>query len=285
MQTGTRARVRQRSGAAVVEALKAEGVEHVFGLVGSHVIEIYDALVDAPSIRHITVKHEMTASGMADAYGRLTGKPGVVFVTAGPGATNSLTGVAQAYMAASPLVHISGAVPRKASFESFHGVDQEDFLVRVFAEVTKWSVSVQRPADIPHVLSRAFAIATSGRPGPVHVEIPQDVLLADATEMDVYEPTVIEPLRLSDNDLDALASRIRGSSRPVIWAGKGVRARFSSDELGELAQLLEAPVILSGDASGALPDTHPLSAGQLALYDRTPLQKELTAEADLIIAV
>jgi len=285
MQTGTRARVRQRSGAAVIEALRAEGVEHVFGLVGSHVIEIYDALVDEPSIRHITVKHETTASGMADAYGRLTGKPGVVLVTAGPGATNSLTGVAQAYMAASPLVHISGAVPRGASFESFHGVDQEDFLVRIFAEVTKWSVSVQRPEDIPHVLSRAFAIATSGRPGPVHVEIPQDVLLADATEMDVYERTVIEPTLLKDADLDALVARIRESKRPVIWAGKGVSACFASDELGELAELLEAPVILSGDASGALPDTHPLSAGQLALYDRTPLQKGLAAEADLIVVV
>jgi acetolactate synthase-1/2/3 large subunit len=285
MQTGTRAQVRQRSGAAVVEALQAEGVEYIFGLVGSHVIEIYDALVDAPSIRHITVKNETAASGMADAYGRLTGKPGVVLVTAGPGATNSLTGVAQAYMAASPLVHISGAVPRKASFESFHGVDQEDFLVRVFAEVTKWSVSIQRPEDIPHVLSRAFAIATSGRPGPVHVEIPQDVLLADATELDVYEKTVIEPVRLSDADLNALAGRIRDSKRPVIWAGKGVRARFASDELAELAQLLEAPVILSGDAAGALPDTHPLAVGQLNFYGQTPLQQELAAEADLIIAV
>ncbi|HBY46937.1 MAG TPA: pyruvate decarboxylase, partial [Chloroflexi bacterium] len=116
------------------------------------------------------------------------GKPGVVVVTAGPGATNSLTGVAQAYMAASPMVHISGAVPRKASYESFHGVDKEDFLVRTFAEVTKWSVSIQRPEDIPSVLARAFAIARSGRPGPVHVEIPQDVLLSEATEMDVYQP-------------------------------------------------------------------------------------------------
>ncbi len=285
MQTETGGRIKQRSGAAIIEALKAEGVEHVFGLVGSHVLEIYDALADEPSIRHITVKHETTASGMADAYGRLTGKPGVVLVTAGPGATNSLTGVAQAYMAASPLVHISGAVPRGASFESFHGVDQEDFLVRMFAEVTKWSVSIQKPEDIPQVLSRAFAIALSGRPGPVHVEIPQDVLLADATEMDVYQKTEIEPVRLSDDDLNAVIARIRESKRPLIWAGKGVKARFAHGELTELAELLEAPVILSGDASGGIPDTHPLSTGQLALYDRTPLQKQLAAEADLIVAV
>ncbi len=285
MQTETGGRVKQRSGKAIIEALKAEGVEHVFGLVGSHVLEIYDALADEPSIRHITVKHETAASGMADAYGRLTGKPGVALVTAGPGATNSLTGVAQAYMAASPMVHISGAVPRGASYESFHGVDKEDFLVRMFDEVTKWSVSIQRPEDIPSVLSRAFAIAQSGRPGPVHIEIPQDVLLADATEMDAYQPTEIDPVRLSDEDLNAVASRIRESKRPLIWAGKGVKARFAHTELAELAELLEAPVILSGDASGGIPDTHPLSTGQLALYDRTPLQKQLASEADLIIAV
>jgi acetolactate synthase I/II/III large subunit len=132
----------KRSGAAIVEALVAEGVEHIFGLVGSHVIEIYDALLDAPSIRHITVKHETTASGMADAYGRLTGKPGVALVTAGPGATNPITGVAQAYMAASPMIHISGAVPTDAPYQSFHGVDKADFLVRMFADVAKWSVAI-----------------------------------------------------------------------------------------------------------------------------------------------
>lgn len=285
MATGSTARIRQRSGAAVIEAFKAEGVEHVFGLVGSHVLAIYDALVDAPSIRHITVKHETTASGMADAYGRLTGKPGVVLVTAGPGATNSLTGVAQAYMAASPLVHISGAVPTGTPYESFHGVDKPDFLVRMFAEVTKWSVAIERPEDIPPVLARAFALATSGRPGPVHVEIPQNVLLAGATEMDAYERLVIPPVRLADADLGQLVALIRRSRRPVIWAGKGVRATFTHEALVELAELLEAPVILSGDAAGALPDTHPLSTGQLALYAHTPLQQELAAEADLILAL
>lgn len=279
------AQVRQRSGAAIVEALRAEGVEYIFGLVGSHVLEIYDALADTPAIRHITVKHETTASGMADAYGRLTGKPGVVLVTAGPGATNSLTGVAQAYMAAAPLIHISGAVPTGASYESFHGVDRPDFLVRMFAEVTKWSVSIARPEEIPHVFARAFALATSGRPGPVHIEIPQDVLLAGPTLMAPYTRQTIPPARLAEADLGRLVDHIRASRRPVIWAGKGVRATFAHDALAELAELLEAPVILAGDAAGALPDTHPLSTGQLALYARTPLQRELAAEADLVVAI
>lgn len=276
---------RKRAGTAIVEALEAEGVQHVFGLVGSHVLEIYDALLESESIRHITCKHENTASGMADAYGRLTGRPGVVLVTAGPGATNSLTGVVQAYMSASPLIHISGAVPRNASFESFHGADNADFLVSIFQDVTKWSVSIQRPEDIPGVFARAFAIATSGRPGPVHIEIPQDVLLHEATGIPAYEPQTIQPVALGRVALDELVARIRDSKNPVIWAGKGVKAAFADAELVELAELLQAPVITSGDAAGAIPDVHPLSTGQLGLYARTPLQKELASAADLVIAV
>lgn len=285
MVTQTRQRVRQRAGDAIVEALKAEEVEFVFGLVGSHVIEIYDALVDAPEIRHITVKHETAASGMADAYGRLTGKPGVCLVTAGPGATNSLTGVAQAYMAASPMIHISGAVPTDASYESFHGVDNPDFLIPMFEQVTKWSISVDRAEDIPEVFAKAFAIATTGRPGPVHIEIPQDVLTGEATEMEAYEPVEIEPRKLDSQTVEAIAGAIRNSEHPLIWAGKGVRATLAHEELAELAELLEAPVILSGDASGSLPDTHPLATGQPSLYMHTPFQRELATEADLIIAV
>jgi acetolactate synthase-1/2/3 large subunit len=277
--------IRQRAGAAIVEALVAEQVEVVFGLVGSHVIEIYDALVDAPKIRHITVKHEGGASCMADAYGRLTGKPGVCIVTAGPGATNSLTGVAQAYMAASPLLHITGAVPTNGSRESFHGVDDPRFLMPMFEQVTKWNASVKDMRDIPAVMAKAFQIATSGRPGPVHIEIPQDVLTGDAIEMDSY--TSLPPLvtDVERTALDQLAERIATSERPVIWAGKGVRATFADVELAELAELLEAPVILAGDAAGALPDSHPLAVGQPSLYAQTPFQRELLQDADLVIAI
>ena len=281
----TRERVTQRAGAAIVEALVAEHVEVVFGLVGSHVIEIYDALVDAPQLRHITVKHEGGASCMADAYGRLTGKPGVCVVTAGPGATNSLTGVAQAYMAASPLIHICGAVPTDGSRESFHGVDNPEFLMPMFEQVTKWSVSVKDMREIPSVMAKAFQIATSGRPGPVHIEIPQDVLTGDAREMDVYEPLPPLVSPLDRTDVERLVERIAASERPVIWAGKGVRAAFADVELGELAELLEAPVILAADAAGALPDVHPLAVGQPSLYARTTYQRELLQGADLVLAI
>jgi acetolactate synthase-1/2/3 large subunit len=285
MALSTRAVIQQRAGDAIVSALRAEDVEFVFGLVGSHVVEIYDALLDAPEIRHITVKHETTASGMADAYGRLTGKPGVCLVTAGPGATNSLTGVAQAYMAASPLIHISGAVPVGASYESFHGVDRHDFLLPMFEQVTKWSVAVERAEQIPDVLAEAFAIATSGRPGPVHIEIPQNVLSGEASTVPAYASRRPESQALDGEALEQIVVAIRSSRRPLIWAGKGVKAAFAHAELAELAELLEAPVILSGDAPGSLPDTHPLSTGQHSLYQLTPLQRELAGEADLVIVI
>ena len=123
---------RKTAGQAVVEALLAEGVEIVFGLAGSHILSICDSLLDARSIRFVSIKHENNAASMADMYGRLTQRPGVCLVTAGPGATNSMTGVAQAYSAASPMVHISGTVPRQAKKGIFHGLDRPDFVHKMF---------------------------------------------------------------------------------------------------------------------------------------------------------
>ena len=181
------------AGQAVVEALKAEGVEKIFCVPGSHLHQFYDALREEPSIRLITCKQEPNASLMADAYGRLTRRPGVCLLTAGPGGANSLAGVAQAYGAASPMVHLSGAVPLNADREAFHGVDDPEFLAKIFQYATKWSARVQRIEDIPSVMAKAFRIARSGRTGPVHVEIPR------ASDYDPYllqpKPAVLEPYR------------------------------------------------------------------------------------------
>src|SRR5947209_6518366 len=146
-----------RPGEIAVEVLKANGVDVAFGLNGEHVLGLYDALALAPEIRHVTVKHENNAAIAAEAYGRLTGRPGVVTVTAGPGATNSLSGVAGAYATGSPLVHLSGGVPVDADLESFHGVDDPDILEKAFAPATKWSVRVTDPRDVAGAVSRAFA--------------------------------------------------------------------------------------------------------------------------------
>src|SRR6476469_1998247 len=169
---------------AVVASLRANGADTFFGLDGDHVVALYDALADAPEIRPITVKHENNAAIAAEVYGRLTGRPGICITTAGPGATNSLSGVAGAYAAGAPLLHISGGVPDGAFKEAFHGVDTVDFLQHAFTPVTKWSVRVENAAEIPGVLRRAFALAMSGRPGPVHVEIPLRTLQHDPIEVE-----------------------------------------------------------------------------------------------------
>src|SRR5688572_22898038 len=175
-------------GHAAVEVLKVNGVEVVFGLNGDHVLKLYEGLADAPEITHVTVKHENNAALAAEAYGRLTGRPGVAVTTAGPGALNAISGIASAYASGAPVVHLSGAVPSGAALETFHGVDEVDFTERAFRPVTKWSTRVTRPADVPGALSEGLARAVDGRPGPVHVEVTRDVLEAEAFEAPTIDP-------------------------------------------------------------------------------------------------
>ena len=161
----TRTVERMSPGRAVVASLLAHGVDTVFGLDGSHVIQVFDALADAPSIAPLTFKHENNAAIAAEMYGRLTGRPGVVVVTAGPGATNSLSGIGGAYAAGAPVVHISGGVPVGAPHEAFHGVDGPEFIQDAFKGVTKWSTRVEDASEIPAALAKAFEIAVSGPAG------------------------------------------------------------------------------------------------------------------------
>src|SRR5919107_4377667 len=154
---------RVHAGEAVAEAMRAEGVRRIYSVPGSHIHPIYDGLSRVKSIQLVTCKQESNVSLMADAYGRLTGEPGVCVVTAGPGGLNSSAGVAQAYGAASPMVHLSGAVPLKADLEAFHGVDDPAFVHEMFAHITKWSARVERIEDIPDCMAKAFHIARSGR--------------------------------------------------------------------------------------------------------------------------
>ncbi|HLB12726.1 MAG TPA: thiamine pyrophosphate-binding protein, partial [Dehalococcoidia bacterium] len=166
----------------VVQGLLEEGVDTVFGIPGSHVLAIYDALREALQIRHVTAVHENNAALMAGVYARLTGKPGVAVVTAGPGATNAATGIAQAYSSAFPVVIITGSVPPKAKKEIFHGVDDPEFLHKIFSPITKLSFRIERPEEVPEKLAQAFSQALSGRPGPVHVEIDELVLKGEVGE-------------------------------------------------------------------------------------------------------
>ena len=172
---------------AIVQTLLARGVDVVFGMPGSHINAFY-ATLSKTQIRLVTVKHEGNGAVMADVYGRLTGKPGVLITTAGPGSTNALSGIAQAYNALSPVVHIAGGVHRGAANEGFHGCTSEDFLLKVFQPVTKWSSRITQPELVPRILNEAFDVAVSGKPGPVHVQIPWDLHRIGQVEMEPTPP-------------------------------------------------------------------------------------------------
>jgi len=279
------------AGEAVAEALREEGVERVFSVPGSHIHPIYDGLSRVSTIRMVTCKQEPNVSLMADAYGRLTGKPGVCVVTAGPGCVNSMAGVAQAYGAASPMVHISGAVPLKAELEAFHGVDDPAFIHEMFKKITKWSARVERIEDIPGVMAKAFHIARSGRPGPVHVELPR---LSDYSEFILQESRAVLPayqtlptqVTLPDpKDIDRFAKRLMESRSPVIAAGKGIIRKGAMRELAELSLKVQAPVIFAQDAIGVIPEEHPFFAGHFQHYRSHPLCVEALKRTDLVLAV
>ena len=279
------------AGEAVAEALREEGVGAVYSVPGSHIHPIYDGLSRVKSIRFVTCKQEPNTSLMADAYGRLTGKPGVCIVTAGPGSINSMAGVAQAYGAASPMVHLSGAVPLKADLEAFHGVDDPAFVHEMFKKITKWTARVERIEDIPEVMAKAFHIARSGRPGPVHVELPR---VADYSEYVLQkEPAVLPEYRArptvvvepGEKDVERYAKRLMDARAPVIAAGKGVIRQGALAELSELSLKLQAPVICAQDAIGVVPESHPFFAGHFSPIRNHPLCIEALRETDLILGV
>ena len=279
------------AGEAVAEALKEEGVERVYSVPGSHIHPIYDGLSRVKSIRMVTCKQEPNVSLMADAYGRLTGKPGVCLVTAGPGCINSMAGVAQAYGAASPMVHISGAVPLKADLEAFHGVDDPAFVHEMFKKVTKWSARVERIEDIPEVMAKAFHIARSGRPGPVHVELPRvsdysEYILQEARAvLPAYRSLPIQVARPDPKDIERFAKRLMESRAPVIAAGKGIIRQRAMPELSELSLRLQAPVVFAQDAIGVIPESHPFFAGHFQHYRSHPLCIEALKHTDLVLGV
>ena len=285
------ARPAMHAGEAVAEALREEGVERVYSVPGSHIHPIYDGLSRVKSIRFVTCKQEPNVSLMADAYGRLTGKPGVCLVTAGPGGLNSMAGVAQAYGAASPMIHIGGAVPLNAAKEAFHGVDDPAFVHEMFGKITKWSARVERIGDIPEVMAKAFHIARSGRPGPVHVELPRvsdysEYILQEApASLPAYRPLPTVCARPDPADIDRCAKRLMEAQAPVIAAGKGIIRQGALAELSELSLKLQAPVVFAQDAIGVIPESHPCFAGHFQHYRSHPLCVEALNRTDLILAV
>ena len=270
-----------KPGRAVVDILLAEGVRFVFGLPGGHVLGIYDALYETPEIRHILVRHEQAAAIMAAAYAQLTGDPGVCLVTAGPGCTNLLTGIAEAYVGSLPIVAIAG---RGATFNAHRGAAQEVDTDRIFAPVTKWSVKVDRTEQIPEAIGEAFKIARSGRPGPVLVDIPRDLFDTDIAGAPYVAAGPPERPSADPAAIAAAVALLVEAERPLLIAGGGTVASGAFAELRELAEHLAIPVLTSLAGRGSISDDHPLSAGGLGTH-RNRAAKRLLGEADVVIGL
>ncbi len=253
---------------ALIKSLEMEGVEVIFGLPGGAILPVYDPLIDS-SIRHVLVRHEQGAGHMAEGYALATGRPGVAMVTSGPGATNIVTPIGNAYMDSTPLVVITGQVASGAI-----GTDafQECDITGITQGITKHNFLVKSAHDIPRAVAAAFHIATTGRPGPVLVDIPKD--LAQST-MEWWYPETIEELDLPGYrptvDLDpasiaAAAELIAGASRPVLYAGGGTLKSRASAELLAFAERTGMPVVTTLMARGAFPDSHPQNLGMPGMH-------------------
>ncbi len=244
-------------GEMIARFLKDEGVEYIYGYPGGALLHIYDALYRQDAVEHILVRHEQAATHMADAYARATGKPGVVLVTSGPGATNAITGIATAYMDSIPMVVLSGQVMSHLIGEDAF---QECDMMGISRPIVKHNLSVKSPADIPMILKKAFYIASSGRPGPVVVDIPKDMTTPTERYEYVYPKSIklrsYNPVsRGHSGQIKKAVELLLSAKRPVILAGGGVISANASELLIELAQLLKYPVINTLMGLGAYPGT------------------------------
>ncbi|PWF64281.1 acetolactate synthase 3 large subunit [Shewanella sp. BC20] len=259
------------SGASmIVRSLIDEGVKHIFGYPGGSVLDIYDALHLIPGIEHILVRHEQAAVHMADGYARATGKVGVVLVTSGPGATNAITGIATAYMDSIPLVVLSGQVP-----SNLIGNDafQECDMIGISRPVVKHSFLVQDPTQIPEIIKKAFYIASTGRPGPVVVDLPKnclnpallhDYIYPESIKMRSYNPTTSGHKGQIRRGLQALLA----AKKPVLYVGGGAIISSSEKQILALAEKLNIPVVSTLMGLGAFPGTHKNSLGMLGMHGR-----------------
>jgi acetolactate synthase I/II/III large subunit len=268
----------------LIRCLKKEGVEVIFGYPGGVVIPIYDALFES-GIRHILVRHEQGAAHAADGYARATGKTGVCMATSGPGATNLITGIANAYMDSIPIVAITGQVASsKIGTDAF----QEADTTGITAPITKHNYLVKDPEELPFVIREAFYIASTGRPGPVLIDIPVDISNAMIDEKKI-SPTIKLPgykptMKGNKKQIREAASRIYSSRRPVVFAGGGVVASNASGELRKLIKTIKAPVITSLLGKGCYPETENLSLGMAGMHG-TKYANITFTETDLIIAI
>ncbi len=277
----------RRAADLLVDCLAAEGCDYVFSVPGEETMDILDALSRHDSIRHLTTRHEQGAAFMADVHGRLTGRAAVAMGTLGPGATNLVTGIADAYLDRAPMVAITGqAASGKLHKEAHQVVD----IVRMFEPVTKWNTRVERVGAIPEIVRKAFRVATLEKPGPTHIELPEDLAAADVEASDEGPPPApLTPGRAyfpepTDEAIDHAARLIAESERPIILAGNGVLRRGAAPELRELARGLHVPVAATFMGKGAIDDRSHLSLMAVGLQARDHVLSGFD-RADLVICV
>ena len=269
-------------GKAVVECLKAHNIKYVFGLIGSATMELFDALYDEESITFIDVRDERTGTHMADAFARATGSTGVIIAGQnGPGATNLVTGVAQAKAAFSPLLSIAGAIASEhKGKDAFQEVDQQ----KLFEPITKKTFSIKKTKSIAKDLNKALQLSMQGKWGPVHVNIPRDVL-SGIEKYDTFKlENKNETKKINQNDLDKIISLIDQSSKPVIICGAGVKNSRTQEEIIKLSKYLNIPVVSSAGHGDVISFEHELYSGQMGPRGNE-VASSLVKEADLILAI
>jgi acetolactate synthase I/II/III large subunit len=266
------------------ECLRREHVDCIFGYPGGALLKVYETLHDVKDIKHVLVRHEQGATHMAEGYARATGRPGVVLVTSGPGATNTVTGITNAYMDSTPMVVFTGQVP-----STLIGNDafQEADIVGITRPITKHNFLVKDVRELASTIRKAFFLATTGRPGPVLVDMPKDVLNAEcafewpeSVEIRGFKPTV----KCHANQVQKAAKMIAKAKRPLFYIGGGVITAEASDALRQIAIEQQIPVTMTLQGLGAFPGDHPLSMGMLGMHG-TFWANQAVSKCDLLIAV
>ena len=267
----------------LIEALKKENVNVVFGIPGGAIMPVYDAIYES-GIKHILVRHEQSAAHMADGFARAGKEPGVCMATSGPGATNLVTGIGTAFADSSPVIAITGQVPQEMIGKDAF---QETDTIGILTPVTKYAFQPTKPNEIPEMVKKSFYIASTGRPGPVLIDIPKDVQVNKAeiefkekVEVRGYNPIVTPDKR----KIEQAAEILLNSERPMIWGGGGVLLSDGAEQLQTIANLLIAPVITTLKGKGAFPENHPLCLGPIGMHG-TPEANKAVLEADCLLAV
>jgi acetolactate synthase I/II/III large subunit len=275
---------------ALLESLERQNAKVIFGILGGAILPVYDALCGNPNIRHILARHEQGAAHAAEGYARASGRVGVCMATSGPGATNLVTGIANAYMDSSPIIALTGQVPTTGVNSTYMiGRDafQEADIIGITTPITKYNFQPRTVEEIPTTVNTAFYIASTGRPGPVLIDLPKnvqsetaDVVVTDRIEASGYKSMV-------DIDLTKISEAVKliaTAEKPIILSGGGVISSNASDELVQMSDLLMAPVATTFMGKGSFPECHPMSVGSIGMHGN-PAANRLMSEADVLLAV